>query len=238
MHDGLHSGHRERLINKFIEYPESFSEHELLEVFLFSVVPRKDTNETAHRLLQAFGSVAKVFSATAEQLTSVKGVGKTIAAQIVLSGKIMQKIASAKKSEDNKSFSSFDTIKNEVISMFDGVKAEKFYFILLNESFKKVFSLDYVGNSDEEVFADTADIARAMSVHKAKYAIMAHNHPSGSVNPSNADDKATKKFCVICDLYGVKLVDHVIVADKNVYSYFGEKRLEYIKETIKQDKIL
>ena len=89
MQEGLHSGHRERLVNKFIEYPDSFSEHELLELFLFTVLPRKDTNETAHRLLQAFGNITKVFSASAEQLMAVKGVGKTIAAQIVLHSKIM-----------------------------------------------------------------------------------------------------------------------------------------------------
>ena len=122
--------------------------------------------------------------------------------------------------------------------MFDGVKAEKFYFILLNEAFEKVFCIDYVGNSDEEVFADTAEIAKALSVHKAKYAIMAHNHPSGDENPSDADDRATRKFCVICEVYGVSLVDHVIVAGKKTYSYFGEKRLDYIKEAIKKDKIL
>lgn len=233
MQEGLHSGHRERLINKFIEYPDSFSEHELLELFLFTVLPRKDTNETAHRLLQAFGNITKVFSASAEQLMAVKGVGKTIAAQIVLYSKIMQKLGSADKNRENKPFTSFDTIKTEVSAMFAGVKTEKLYFILLNEALEKVFCIDFVGNNDEEVFADTTEIARALSAHKAKFAIMAHNHPSGNANPSIADDSATKKFCLVCDVYGIKLVDHIIVADKKVFSYYGEGRLDYIKETIK-----
>ena len=238
MQEGLHKGHRERTINKFIHYPDSFSEHEILEIFLFTVLPRKDTNELAHRLLKAFGSVSKVFSATAEQLMSVKGVGKAIAAQIVLHGKLIKKIASADENEDTRIYSSFDKIKQDVVEMFSGAKSEKFYFILLNEAFKKVFSLDYVGNSDEEVFADTTEIARAMSVNKAKFAFIAHNHPSGNETPSRFDDVATKKFCILCEVHGVKLIDHVIVAGEKVYSYFSDKRLDYIKENIKNDNII
>lgn len=237
MQEGLHDGHRERVINKFIEYPDSFSEHELLEMFLFSVMPRKDTNETAHRLLKAFGNIENVFSATAEQLMSVKGVGKTISAQIVLHGKIMRKIKNS-AGEERKSFSSFDKIKAEIADMFNGVKTEKFCVLLLNESFEKVFCMDFVGDSDEEVVTDTAEIARAMSVHRAKYAVMAHNHPSGNENPSARDDEATKKFCILCELHGIKLVDHIIIAKGKAYSYFGEKRLDYIRENIKNNKLI
>ena len=238
MHEGLHDGHRERLVNKFIEYPDSFSDHELLEIFLFTILPRKDTNDTAHRLIKAFGSIEKVFSATAEQLMTVQGVGKTVAAQIVLHGKLMRRIAAAPKEEKAEKFSSFDKIKSNVFAIFKGVKTEKFIFILLNEAYEKVFSIDAVGNSDEEVFADTAEIARAISVHKAKFAIMAHNHPSGNENPSKEDDLATKKFCILCEVHGIKLVDHIVVAGEKAYSYFGEKRLDFIKETIKNEKVI
>ena len=65
MQEGVHSGHRERLVKKFTEFPDSFSDHELLEMFLFPLMPRKDTNEIAHRLINAFGSIKKVFGATA-----------------------------------------------------------------------------------------------------------------------------------------------------------------------------
>ena len=88
MQNGIHAGHRERIINKFLGYPDSFSDHELLEIFLFPVLPRKDTNALAHSLLNAFGSISKIFSADAASLTSVRGVGEKIAAYIVLTGKI------------------------------------------------------------------------------------------------------------------------------------------------------
>ncbi len=238
MQDGLHDGHRERLINKFIEFPDSFSDHELLEVFLFTVLPRKDTNEIAHRLIQAFGNIKKVFSATAEQLMTVKGVGKAVAAQIVLHGKLMNKIGKLSQSYGGKQFTSLEKTKNEIISLFNGVKGEKFFFFLLNESFESVFRLEYLGKTDQAVFADTTEIARAMSVHKAKFALMAHNHPSGNESPSEADDLATRKFYIVCEVHGISLVDHIIVAGQKVYSYFADGRLNFIKEKVNLDRII
>ena len=237
MQESLHDGHRERLINKFVEHPDSFSDHELLEIFLFTVVPRKDTNALAHRLLQAFGSIKKVFSATAEQLMLVNGVGKSIAAQIVLHGILMQKIA-ATSVIGGKAYKSLANIKDEILPLFDGVKNEKFCFFLLNDAFECVFRMEYSGATDNAVNANTAEIARAISAHKARYAMMAHNHPSGNVNPSDADDAATSKFCIMCKYQGVNLIEHIIVAGKEVYSYFHEKRLDYIKERIKSDKLI
>ncbi|MBO4252113.1 MAG: hypothetical protein J5911_05600 [Clostridia bacterium] len=237
MREHLHEGHRERVINKFIEFPNSFNDHELLEIFLFAVYPRKDTNEIAHRLIAAFGSINNVFTADAERLMTVKGVGKAVAAQIVLHAKLMQRIAEEKKSEESAAFTSFDKTKKEVTALFDGLKGESFYFFLLDAAFKSVFRLEYFGHSDE-VLTDTAEIARAMSLHKAKFALMAHNHPSGKTEPSDADDLATKKFIILCDLHGVKLIDHVIVAGEEVFSYFSSGRLNYIKEKIVFNKTI
>lgn len=237
MQEGLHDGHRERLINKFAEFPDSFSDHELLELFLYTVVPRKDTNALAHRLIKAFGNLKKVFSAQPEQLMAVEGVGKSVAAQIVLLAKIMNKI-SALSPERAKAFTSPERIKSELVALFDGVKGEKFYFFLLNDSFEQVFRLDFIGKTEEAVFADTTEIAHAMSVNKAKFALIAHNHPSGNPTPSDADDVATSKFYIVCEVHGVKLIDHVIVAGQKIYSYFAEKRLDYIKERVKSDKII
>ena len=236
MQEQLHEGHRERIINKFIEFPNAFNEHELLEIFLFSAYPRKDTNELAHRLIAAFGSIKAVFRASPEQLMTVKGVGKAVAAKIVLHAKLMQQIAIADKDAEDTAFTSFENTKKEITALFRGLKGEKFYFYLLNDKFKSVFRLEYSGISNE-VLTDTAEIARAMSLHKAKFALMAHNHPSGSAEPSEADDLATKKFLIVCDLHGVKLIDHIIAAGDNVYSYFSSGRLNYIKEKTNFDKI-
>lgn len=230
MQQDLHEGHRDRLLKKFNEYPDSFSDHELLELFLFPVIPRKDTNATAHRLLQSFGNIKRVFSATAEQLMMVQGVGKAVAAQIVLSAKLMRKISEFSSKAKDERFVSAEKTREYVKSLFKGVKTEKMYFILLNDAFEMVFSKDYSNNNEEFVKTDTADLSKAIIEYKAKYVIMAHNHPSGNANPSDADDLATKKVCMTCNLHGVSLVDHIIVTNNTTFSYFADGHLSFIKE--------
>lgn len=232
MQEGVHSGHRERLIKKFIDFPDSFSDHELLEMFLFSALPRKDTNELSHRLINSFGSVKNVFAATAEQLMTVSGVGEKTAAYITLYGKLLKKTADAPAKRILNPFVSLEKTKSEMFALFDGEKGETFYFFLLGGNYEVVFQMKYKGSSDD-VSADTAEIAKAVSVHKGKFAIIAHNHPSGSVSPSEADDKATEKFYILCRLHGVNLVDHIIVSGNKLFSYFADGRINYIKENTK-----
>ena len=237
MQDGIHDGHRERLLNKFLEFPDSFSDHELLEIFLFSVLPRVDTNAVAHRLINSFGSLAEIFSASAEQLKTVKGVGEKTAAQIILLGKLLERVNRLKKS-DATALRSPETVKNEVIKLFSGLKSERLYFFLLDDKFNRVFTIESQNGAEDSVFADVSEIARAVSVHKARFALIAHNHPSGDFTPSPQDDAATKKLHILCEMHGVKLIDHVIVCGDKVYSYFSEGRLAALKDAANIDKLV
>lgn len=71
----VHDGHRERMRKRIEEYGiESLQDHEVLEFLLYAVVPRKDTNELAHSILNKFGSLSNVFDQPIERLQEVDGV--------------------------------------------------------------------------------------------------------------------------------------------------------------------
>ena len=71
----IHDGHRQRLKERFLkEGLDNFDELYVLELLLFYCVPRKDTNPIAHNLLERFGSLTGVFSASLEELESVPNV--------------------------------------------------------------------------------------------------------------------------------------------------------------------
>ncbi len=85
----IHAGHRARMRERFRSYgKESFASHELLEMLLYAVIPVRDTNETAIRLMRRFGSLDGVLSASQEALTSVSGVGERVAKFLFTVGRL------------------------------------------------------------------------------------------------------------------------------------------------------
>ena len=76
----LHNKHRNRLCTRFLtEKFDSWPPHNIMEYILFFVIPRKDTNEIAHLLLEKFGTVGEIFMASTEELVKVPGIGKKTA---------------------------------------------------------------------------------------------------------------------------------------------------------------
>lgn len=79
MPDNPHMGHRQRMLDKFRRFGlEIFSDHEVLEMLLYFAVRQGDTNPTAHRLMQRFGSLHAVLEATEDELQTVEGVGSAL----------------------------------------------------------------------------------------------------------------------------------------------------------------
>lgn len=82
---GLHSGHRGRMRQRFLQNGlESFADHEVLELLLFYAIPRRDVNPTAHMLLERFGSLPGVLDAPREELCAIPGVGPKVARFLTL----------------------------------------------------------------------------------------------------------------------------------------------------------
>ena len=90
----MHEGHRERLREKLISSPNTLNPREVLEILLFYAIPRKNTNEIAHQLLDMFdGSLRNVLQADMELLKSVKGVGENTAYFLKTMSKILDLIS-------------------------------------------------------------------------------------------------------------------------------------------------
>lgn len=84
-------GHRQRMLRRFERQGcsfEGFHPHEALEAFLFLLLPRVNTNRTAHLLLDRFGTFEGVFSAPVSELVKIKGISDKTAAAIRRYGEI------------------------------------------------------------------------------------------------------------------------------------------------------
>ncbi|MBO8435187.1 MAG: hypothetical protein IAC55_07710, partial [Tyzzerella sp.] len=92
MSENLHKGHRERLKNRFIDYGgKSFDDHQILELLLFYGIPRKDTNDIAHRLINVYGGFNNIFSSNVDDLVNNCDIGKNTAVLISLLSEIIRR---------------------------------------------------------------------------------------------------------------------------------------------------
>lgn len=227
----IHKGHRERIINKFINNFEGFSDHELLEIMLFPVVPRKDTNALAHRILRIFGDLPGVFRATPKELMTVSGVGERVASHISVTGRIFEAIRQKENRQGVvKRFYNFSESRKNLAEYFDGLAEERLIILLLDGKYKCLTQLVYDNGGADEVSGDAPEIAKAVALYKPRFALVAHNHPSGCSTPSSADDFSTKKLNAILSMHGVTLTDHIIIGRDEAFSYHVSGRMQYIKD--------
>ena len=219
----MHEGHRNRLKSKFLKNGlDSFEPHELLELLLFYSVPRKDTNELGHELLNSFGSLSAVFDAPIESLMTVKVVGEASATLIKLIPEICRKYMEDKYDHRNKVIHSKNA--GEVfMSKFVGRVNEAVALMLLDSKCKLLFCGIVNEGSVNACDIYVRKLVELSIKYNASMAIIAHNHPSGIALPSRNDIQTTILVRDALRLVGIRLIDHIIVADDDYVSMSQSK---------------
>ena len=213
----LHNGHRQRVLDRFRkEGIDSFSPHNILEMVLFYSIPRMDTNEIAHRLIDRFGSVAGVFDAPESELLKVDGIGDRSAAFLKMIPQLARYYMT-EKAEDKIITSSRDA-GEYLLPRYIGRTTEAVMVICLDNK-NKVISTQVVheGNVNTAEISIQA-IATAALGCNATSVIVAHNHPGGLSLPSNEDIKTTEVICRTLSALNIKVLDHIIIADNDFVS--------------------
>lgn len=215
---GVHDGHRERLRARFAEHGlDSFNELNALELLLCYAIPRRDTNEIAHRLLDAFGSLSGVFQASMQELTSVPGIGENAATLILMVPQIVKK-AHVSKAKETKIIRNSTDAGNYLLPYFLNEQDEIVMMLCLDNK-RAVICCREMGRG--VVNCVDANIRRMVETAlkvKTTTVIIAHNHPNGVALPSREDDNFTRTLYRSLGLLGITLEDHIIVANDEFVS--------------------
>ena len=204
---GLHEGHRQRMRQQFLSHgPQSMADHELLELALFYAIPRRDTNETAHRLLEQFGSLDRVLTAPEQELEQVEGVGQNAAVLLRLIGAMGDR--ARQPGREKKIVASVDQAGAYFLRLLDGQRTEQLYQLCVDGK-GKVLSC--------RVLCLRQAVENAL-LSGASGVFLAHNHPSGVALPSRADVQATVQVRDALKRLDIRLIDHIIVADGDYVS--------------------
>ena len=214
---GSHKGHRNRLIKKAEE--SKLSPNEYLETFLFPLIPRIDTSPIAHRLISRFGNLKGVFTASVSELEKVEGVGHATAVHIHLIGGMFSIIHEEQIKAQKRRFEGEDVI-SYIKRVYQEDKIESLDILLFNEDAELVNRLRYTIGKEGEVHIDPQEIACVMQEEMPSGLLIVHNHPSGIVNPSDADNQATSICRGLCNVYRVLFCEHVVHASRGEFSYY------------------
>ena len=214
----LHEGHRQRVREKFLQGGfDVFSDHEILELLLFYCIPRRDTNELAHKLINRFGSVEKVLNAPCEELEQIEGISAGVSAyfRLIVETHKYLSLAHASKNVFLKNVEqTCDYIKN----YFIGEKNEAVYLLCLDAK-RAVIGCYKIGEgSVTSTNVSTRTIVNKAISTNAVSVILAHNHPGGFAIPSPDDITTTMNIADALRSVEVILADHIIIADDDVIS--------------------
>ena len=220
----MHEGHRQRLKSKFQKQGlDSFEEHEILELLLFYALPRKDTNETAHRLIEHFGSLKGVFEADLHEIEQVEGLGNHSATLIKMMPEIARRYYMSTTGRIR--LKTIGDAVSYIKSILFGKPNEELYIFCLDMRYRLIHYEKIAEGSIDSLVAYPRKIVASALRHNASHIILAHNHPTGQPNPSPKDIETTIHVLEAIKPIGVELVDHIICADNQFYSFTAQKLL-------------
>jgi len=206
----IHKDHRQRIKARYEEFGlDSFREHEVLEMLLFYCIPRRDTNEIAHRLIERFGCIAKTLEAPVRELEKVEGMGHS-SAQFL---KMVYDLHGycAKHSPKASVLSCATEYAEYMHPYFQGSKIEKVVLLCMDGK-GQVLACREV--TEGTVNATTVSIRKIVEIAIAEGAtavVLAHNHPSGLALPSPEDISTTMQVEQALETIEVALLDHLIM---------------------------
>ena len=220
MNDNIHKDHRRRVRKKFMENGlDGFAEHEVLELLLFYCYPRQDTNEIAHNMINEYGSLYNLLEADAKDIMNRCGKTESIAVLISLIPKLANLYFRSKWERQPLIMDNVKTAGRYAVSLFVGRTNEVLYAVLLDSRMR----LNHVSLVAEGTLGETAvyprKIVEEILKHQAASVILAHNHPSGTSEPSRADVETTQKIKDGLNFLSIKTTDSIIVAGDTYYSF-------------------
>ena len=218
-------GHRRRLRERFLKSGlAGFAEHEVVELILTLAIPLRDVKEPAKALLARFGNLRGVMDAPRSELQAVAGVGEVAATAL----QVIRAVATLylqQASED----------EPEVLS--DPRRLSDFWRMRIGALKHEVFAVAYLDSAGrllrdgvETLQEGTIDraavyprrVAAAALRREAAAIVLAHNHPNGRLQPSEHDKLITRAIVLAAETVGLRVVDHLIVAAQDTFSFRKE----------------
>ena len=217
----IHCKHRQRMKEKLLADGE-FASHELLELLLSFAIPRKNTNEIAHRLIDRFGSLESVFNAPCEEVAAVRGMGLHSALMLRTVAATWRRVR--EENDSKKTFDTMDKLTEYGTALFEGMTCESVYVLLLDSQLRMVDTVCLADGSGSDAEVRLGGIAACPVSERCVAAVVYHNHPDGNPNVSEADRDFAARTAELFAMQGIEVIEHIVVTGKKFLMLVGESK--------------
>lgn len=215
----VHDGHRDRMKRQFAEHGgEGVNDIQFLEMLLYYAIPRRDTNELAHALLERYGSVRGVLDAEPSDLQKVEGMGENTALFLKTVREALRRYMTSPLQETAYICSSSDAGRY-FLPILQYETEEKVYLMCLNGRGGLIACTQIASGTLCAVNVSIRRIVDDAVRRRAASVVLAHNHPAGFALPSAEDRAFTQELKRALALMDIRLMDHIIVAECDYVSF-------------------
>ncbi len=210
---------REKVIANGVQY---LSDSELLAILLGSGTRNMTAVELARQVLHKSGnSLHDLGRQHISDLVAIKGIGPAKAITLLAAMELGRRRDATQQTERIPVKSS-ETVFKLFHPILGDLDHEEFWLLMLNRANRVLgrFKVSQGGLSGTVI--DTRIILKKALDNLASSIVVCHNHPSGNNQPSDADVKITEKLKKAAEMLEIKLLDHVIIADKSYFSFADE----------------
>ncbi|NCA76922.1 MAG: DNA repair protein RadC [Alphaproteobacteria bacterium] len=200
----------------------SLSDAELLSIIIGSGISGENSLEIARNLLSRCGnSLCELWKISVTDLQKIKGIGQKRAVKICAMFALARRRNESEvilKDKISRSNDAFEIFK----ALIGDLPYEEFWILLLNKANRIIKKVRISEGGVSGTVVDPKKIFEICLAHHATSIILGHNHPSGNLQPSEADTKITKKIRDCGLLLDIAVLDHIIVGDDRYYSFADE----------------
>lgn len=202
----------------------ALSDTELLALLLRTGTQGRGVLQMADDVLQRFDGIAGLLHAQPEDLKAVKGLGGTAKRAEVMAVLELARRAMAQQLREREVFGSPEAVKNYLQLHLAHRKHEMFAALFLDAQNRLIALEELFRGTLTQTSVYPREVVLKALHHHAASVVLAHNHPSGTVQPSRADEALTQALKAALALVDVRVLDHVIVAPGQALS-MAEKGL-------------
>lgn len=192
--------------------PGALSDTELIALLLRTGTKGRDVFQMADELLRGFKGLAGLLHATGDDLKEIKGLGGTAKRAELLAVLELAKRAAAEQLRERSVFGSPEAVKS-YLQLHLAQRPHEVFAVLFLDAQNRLIIMDELFHG---TLTQTSVYPREVVIKALKYqaaaVVLAHNHPSGTVQPSRADEALTQALKAALALVDVRVLDHVIVA--------------------------